>query len=584
MSSNTQSSFTQLLPKILSNKSLSITLQSNVNNSIQITEKEFNKISKPTVVLLPSTNSKHAHNIDVHTSTSTNDSISDSSLSKFKQTPTKTSSICPPSVSITLESSNKLNGQISTIESTKNDHHTGILQLNTESVNILKPISANCSLTNSSKSNIEEILSKTLNNNSLSITLESNTTKQNNKKLLNSNSTNVINSTAILKSLETIDDTLPIIVIDDDDDDDDNEDKVEDDSIFESDYSQSSFEKLPPKTSKQKLKQNEQMKTIVSNKLIYPTILNATSKQNLEHINILPSTSTGTSTLPSYLKRILSKNSANNSLSISLKSNENITTSSNRFVPKTMQSYCKQNKEECATSLNVSDQLSLNTKKCPNNVNQITISSFKSVQSRNELTEMVKHNLFDCYSNCNQNISHADDVYKRNKEVTFNNISSIIKICDHILYPNFLWLCRYNIGLNKIMFIYRESSNAPVKKIEFNSSLIPNIYINSKQYEYNIAVKTKLELEDLLEKIDDIDVCLGYDGYTHEQCVGYFENPVGENEVCDQCKDLLKDCYLSRIDMMLKNKLMSIKNLENNVSTIFLNSFVIKLFNFYFYF
>jgi len=578
MSNNVQSSFKQLLPKILSNKSLSITLQPNFNNSIHITEREFNKVDEPTVVLLPSTNIKYKPNNDeddddddddVHSIASSNDCIiTDSFQSSLRQIRSKTSAKSSHSISITLESSNKQNGQISTIESTKDNHIDVLkstLKLNTEPTDILSTISANCSLTNSSQSSIDELLSKTLSNNSLSITLEPNTSKKS-KTLPDSDSINVINSTtAISKSVGLTNDTFPTIVITDDDDEEDNDD----DSISESDYSQSHFEKLPPKTSanssltmtlNQKKKQSKQISAIECNEVINPTvILKPTLKQNAEHIDILPLTSVGSSTLPSCLKKMLSKNTGNNSLSITLKPNhDNVaTTSTNGYMSKTVQSNSKQSEKEYATTFNVS-------------------SNSETPKS----SEMNTHCLI-----CNAHFFHTDQMCIGNKEVVkFNNVLSIIKIARNILFPNFLWKCLYNIGFKKILFIQRDCMKGPVKKILFYSGLIPNIKINGKIYEYNIAVNTKNELEDLLEKIDDIDICFGLDGYTHDQCIGYYDNPSGENEACERCNSLLQDGYLSRMDIMLKNKLLKIKNLENRVSrSCFSKHFIIKCILFKFF-
>lgn len=551
---------------------MSITLEPNNHNGIQISGKELNQINKPSIVLLPSTNTKYEPNNvrddnddddDILSIISSNNSIiSDSLPSSSKQIP-------PTNLTNTIVQSTTI--------------------LNTEPMDILSTVSANC-LTNTPHSSIEKILSKTLNNNSLSITLESNTNKQS-KNISNSSSTEAINSTAILKSVESTDNAPVIVIADDDDEEEEDYGDDDDDYIFESEYSQSSFMKVSPSTSANKssniyLKQNnnQDKQMLGSVELINSNVcLKPTPKQNMDLINTLPSSSSENSTLPSCLKQILSKNTFNNSLSITLKSNYNsvTTTSSNKNMPKIVQSNYKQSEKEYATTQNTSShQFSTN------NTNRISTSQFiKPAKPISEVPKSIKLNThsstFDHSSNCDKIFFCNEEIYKKSKEVVvFINTSSIIEARERILFPNYLWKCLYNIHLNKIIFIQRDGVKGPVKKIEFQFGLIPNICINGRQYKCNEAVNTKHELEALLIKIDDIEICFGYDGYTHDQCIGYFDNVNGENEACDRCKDLLKSGYLSSMDALLKSKLDHIKQLENKVSSSFSNHFIIKYIKF----
>lgn len=162
--------------------------------------------------------------------------------------------------------------------------------------------------------------------------------------------------------------------------------------------------------------------------------------------------------------------------------------------------------------------------------------------------------------------NHAPSTLKES-----NSVKDFISDSKNAMLPNQYWLSYYNSSQNAVVFIQRDESLNPIKRVFFYNSFVPNIFINDKQYEYQTAVKSKCDLENLLEDIDDIMICTGYDGYAHETCIGYFETTSEDIEVCRNCRLLIKEKYLRKMDADLKTKTNVLNQLHIQVSFKFIS-------------
>jgi len=142
----------------------------------------------------------------------------------------------------------------------------------------------------------------------------------------------------------------------------------------------------------------------------------------------------------------------------------------------------------------------------------------------------------------------------------------IFEISKQIILPNLLWKSEHLDTQNATGFYQRDFTDETVKKIHFYNSLVPTIQIYGKKYEYNEEISTKIKLENLLEKLDSIEKCYGYDGCVSSSCIGYLENNSKDIYMCSACQGLVTDQALERMKKKLENKANKIARLEENVS------------------
>lgn len=231
------------------------------------------------------------------------------------------------------------------------------------------------------------------------------------------------------------------------------------------------------------------------------------------------------------------------SMALELNHDNVATTSSTSFMSKTMQPNCKQYEEESEETLNISDPLF--------SVDNLT---FEPVSPPNSKSERLH-----CIHLCG-GANLTED-----KDIIFKDVNSILEICESIRVPPIFWKCLIQTNSNNLLYVEQDPCIGIIKKVLFHSNLVPQISINKKQYKYNIPVKTKHELEDLLEKISDIEICMGYDDFAHDECLGYFESTSEEIELCDPCRAFAKKCK-SKMKAEHQQKLDTIKKLEETVS------------------
>lgn len=475
-SNSSQSSFEEVLPKILANSSLSITLQKNVNQKKHSSEMEPIKIVDSTDILKQTSN------------------------------------------------------------------------LNTESTSILQTTSNNSSVP--SQSNIEKILSKTLNNNCLSITRQSSKQVEpipavDSSRIMGIKSINSLPNISIVDSMS---------------------------NTLQSNIKEPSKTHPVSITPQLSIQQSKQLSAIDSTEVVDLTDLPNIIDIKNEPIDIISNDDSLGYTIPENDEQVLSTNSNNNSLSMTTSFNHNIPTASivNNSMTNTLKSSFKSNESSITKDI---IKLPSNTLICPEYVNNQFFPMANNVSQTYKSTDNDTPVIFKCYS-LNPNINHSKDnnnVHNGtigNKEDLAKINASIRDMCKEVVLPNLFWKSLYNMNTNKTAFIQRNEFMETIKKIYFQNSLVPNIYIKSKRYEFNEAIKTKNELENLLEKIDSIEICLGDDGYYNDQCIGYFSDTSEETELCRNCEDLVKDENLYTMDAIIKDKNNKIKQLKNKVSMI----------------
>lgn len=389
-------------------------------------------------------------------------------------------------------------------------------------------ILASTTTTNNSdtQSSLNHILPKILANSSLSISLHS--SKQ--------------NIPVAESATESTDNALLISKTDDHDD-----------------CSQSSFEQMPSSNTSVSITlksgiMSRPVSAVEPTKVIPVDILNSRLVSNTEPGDIVTSISSNSSS-QSRFNELISKTLSNSSVSISLKKN----------LSPTLPSSSIQTEHDAArTSKYINNQIALLKKSSPN--------EFRT----SKISEKNMHNFgFNYNSNYSKNMSLIEITNSNNDDLIFNDVHCIHNLSRNFVLPNYFWkcvLCKKN--QNKTIFIQRDYFMKIIKKVYFYNNLVPIIFINNKRYEYNKNVETKSELENLLEKIDDIEICMGYDGYMHENCIGYFENSSKEIESCCNCQELTKDEHLYKVELILKDKSNRIVELETQVNINYLKIFV----------
>ncbi|XP_060857552.1 uncharacterized protein LOC132935110 [Metopolophium dirhodum] len=140
----------------------------------------------------------------------------------------------------------------------------------------------------------------------------------------------------------------------------------------------------------------------------------------------------------------------------------------------------------------------------------------------------------------------------------------IFEMSKEVVLPSLYWKSEHLNIQNATRFFQRDANDVTVKKVNFYNNLVPTIQIYGKKYEYNTPIKTKEELDNLLEKIDSIEKCYGRGGFVFEQCKGYFENSL--DNMCSGCQGLVKDQDLQRMKAKLEAKNKKLESFKNRIA------------------
>jgi hypothetical protein len=128
------------------------------------------------------------------------------------------------------------------------------------------------------------------------------------------------------------------------------------------------------------------------------------------------------------------------------------------------------------------------------------------------------------------------------------------------------WTSIHNNKQNSTVFCQLNDFKETVKKVNFSNSLVPTILMYGKKYQHNIPIKTKIQLETLLKKIDNFQQCSGNNGCNHDECIGYFEPHLTDIDLCSVCQNIIKNQDMQKITTIIANKSKTIASLENKVS------------------
>lgn len=522
--SNTQ------LPRTLVNTSASTSASASTSSSSSVSASKFSSVSAS----LSNISQSNFRNMNLIKNSKLNSS--QSSIEKILPKILANSSL---SITIPKNLSNKkFSSEIQPINIVDS---VGVLKqtsnLNTEHISILPTTSNNISV--SSQSSIEKTLSRSLANNCLSITKQSNKLNE----LIPVIKRKTINSLSNISVVNSTSNTL-----------------------------QSNIKEIPktclvPTTSQTSIQQNKQLSSINPIEVVDLTITPNIEIKNEPTDRISNDNSEDCIITSSYELDVPSINSNNSSQSMTTSFNHNLSTIST--ANNSMSNFKKPNE----SSIIAKDKIKLsNTSVCPEYINNQCFPKSNKASPSYKLTANKTPVITKFYS-LNPNIQLSKDKINfinnetiRSKNLTKTNTSIIREMCKEIVLPNLFWKNLYNMNTNITAFIQRNEFMETIKKIYFQNSLVPNIYIKSKRYEFNEAIKTKDELENLLEKIDSIEICLGDDGYYNDKCIGYFDNSSEETELCQSCEDLVTDENLYTVDAMIKDKSNQIKQLKNKVS------------------
>lgn len=315
----------------------------------------------------------------------------------------------------------------------------------------------------------------------------------------------------------------------------------------------------------------------------------------------------------SNIKQKIQKITANNSLSITLEQvkNTKVTESSENLLPKSIPKSSMtislqpipnnnvpltnsspsvtlvprlssaSNSSLCNESQHSStqyEQASISTLNVPSSINQhrpIKNKILKAVPTpqKKVLAKPCELKIFDYYSLLDSSMPNNPN----GSRDIINNINSgekveqkdngfIHEVSKNMTLPSIYWITLHDANQNITIFVQRNDFNDAVKKVNFYNSLTPIIQIYGMKYEHNTPVKTKIELETLLEKIDTFEKCSGHDGFTHEMCIGYFIPRIDFIEMCSACQLLIRDQDLHKTKTSIESKSKTIAHLQNRVS------------------
>jgi len=140
----------------------------------------------------------------------------------------------------------------------------------------------------------------------------------------------------------------------------------------------------------------------------------------------------------------------------------------------------------------------------------------------------------------------------------------IYEMSKKVVFPSLYWKSDHLNSQNATGFYQRDTNDVTVKKVIFYNNLVPTIQIYGKKYEFNMPIRTMKQLDDLLEKMDDVQKCYGRAGFVLEQCIGYYEN--SSVNMCSGCQGLVKDQDLEIMKSKIEDKNNTIESFKIRVS------------------
>ncbi|XP_060857547.1 LOW QUALITY PROTEIN: uncharacterized protein LOC132935101 [Metopolophium dirhodum] len=303
-----------------------------------------------------------------------------------------------------------------------------------------------------------------------------------------------------------------------------------------------------------------QIKLETEPELILPTL----GTEQVEYDDLLPLPSIDNS-LSISLKKL--KNlSANSSLSITLEPIKNFKITTNNSCPSVSLLHCLPSPSSSSV-YNISQQSLLqykqkatSTLKIPDKLSSNTVISPESIDNRCILLKPIS-------PTTKSNSSELPEIKKNNDEDFIEKDNGFIyKISKMIVLPSVFWYSIHDDSQNSTVFSQQDNLYDTVKTISFFNSILPKIQIYGKTYKYDKPIITKNELQNLIEQIDNIEKCYGFDLVIHDNCVGYYDKSTEDIISCSVCQEKLKQlhdlveslisiCFISHADMLFANSI-----------------------------
>jgi len=221
---------------------------------------------------------------------------------------------------------------------------------------------------------------------------------------------------------------------------------------------------------------------------------------------------------------------------------------------------------ESTSTLKMQDKLLSNTVICPEFIdNQTTLLkciSPKNKANSSELLEIMSPLVTKSEGNSKKNDSNSDFCthnlqceiidHGNTKEFKEEDGGFIFEVSKRVILPSLFWNITHLEKQNTTAFYYQSFFENTEKKINFFNSLVPVVQLYGKIYEYNKPIKSKHELENLLEKIDGFEKCSGELYY--QKCIGYFDGSSEDTKMCSACQEweTNQDLQKSKISETIK--------------------------------
>ncbi|XP_060872915.1 uncharacterized protein LOC132946837 isoform X4 [Metopolophium dirhodum] len=153
-------------------------------------------------------------------------------------------------------------------------------------------------------------------------------------------------------------------------------------------------------------------------------------------------------------------------------------------------------KQEATSTFKMPDKLSSNTVINPELKTPVISECFSLAEQTDthDFNTDSKANIIQCI------IIDDDDT----EDFTVNDHRFIYNISKIIVLPSALWRSVYDCVQNTTSFYKRDSFFKTEKKIIFYNNLIPKIQIYGMDYKYNKPIKSKNELQSILQTVDSI--------------------------------------------------------------------------------
>lgn len=292
---------------------------------------------------------------------------------------------------------------------------------------------------------------------------------------------------------------------------------------------------------------------------------------------------------------LFSKLSTKSSMSITLRPKHNLSSTTSNSSPSVSVTHClpstssssvynisqqrlSQYKEKATSTLKMPNKLSsntvINTELIDNQFMFLNTISPTAKSNSSKLPEIKTPIISKCISlatNSNTHGSNPDYSTNIPQYIVINDDDSedfiekdngfIYEISKSVILPSVFWKSVHDNTRNSTVFYQENNLYGIVKNISFHNSLMPKIQIYGSKYKFNKPIRTKNELQNLLEKIDNVEKCYGFDLVIHENCIGYYEKSTEDITSCSVCQEKFQE-----LRKITEFKTKTAKSLEQRVS------------------